>query len=81
LKLCNKKLNYLYEIFSDAVKLIEEMGIKKEKNMELISLYNRMKYLRECFKIFLDEYEKMSEIVMERIKEIGSKYDITGEMK
>lgn len=76
-----KKLNYLYEVFSDGVKLMEGMGIKNEKNMELIIMYNRMNYLKECFKIFLDEYEKMSEIVVEKIRELGSKYDIKGDMK
>ena len=77
----NKKLNYLYEIFSDGVKLIEEMGIKNEKDWELISLYNPMKYLKECFKIFLYEYEKMSEIVLGKIKELSRKYDLSGGTK
>ncbi|MFH1052450.1 MAG: hypothetical protein V1779_16145 [bacterium] len=77
----NRKLQLLYEKFSESVKLIEEMGNKREKDEELKQIYNRMKYLTECFKIFLDEYEKMSKIVVDKIKDLGKKYEIEGDLK
>ena len=77
----NRKLYNLHEIFSESVKILEEMNIKKENNAELFKINNRMKYLSECFKIFLDEYDKMSEVVVDKIKNLGKKFEIEGDMK
>ncbi len=77
----NRKLQLLYEKFSHSVELMEKMAVKKEKDLELYKIYNRMKYLTECFKIFLDEYNKMSEVVVDKIKDVSKKYDIEGDLK
>jgi DNA-binding transcriptional regulator GbsR (MarR family) len=73
-----KKLENLYDKFKKGVELIDNMDIDNKEKEDLESIHVRMKYITECFKIFLDEYEKMSEIVIKKFKVLDKKYNTGG---
>ena len=72
------KLANLYDKFKKGVELMDDMDISKEEKNELVSIHVRMKYITECFKIFLEEYGKMSEVVINKFRDLEKKYNIGG---
>ncbi len=68
------KLYRIYTITDDALSLIEESEIFKENNKDVIKLHKHLSYIRKCFKIFLEEYDKFTEKVKERIEKIEKEF-------
>lgn len=71
-----RKLEKLYEKFSKSVKLINEIDDKKENNPKVDLIHERMKFISECFKIFIDEYDKLTEVVINKIENLRKKYKV-----
>jgi len=68
------KLNRIHNITDKAVSLIEESEGFKENNKDVIKLHKRLSYIRNCFTIFLEEYDKFTEKVKERIEVIENDF-------
>jgi DNA-binding transcriptional regulator GbsR (MarR family) len=63
-----KKLSTLFDKFSNASKRLEEKANSKYNDTGFDIIEQRLMYLTESYKIFLDEYKKMAQIVIDKIK-------------
>ena len=63
-----KKLSILHTKFKKALDELKDSSIEKSKDTEFDTVEKRLDYMTLAFRIFLDEYEIMSQIVIDKIK-------------